>query len=107
MSAAPTANYIATGDPPPAVCPGTILNPQAAPGNLCVYEAGRGNVSSAGVCNPETGGGGIGGTNPEGAAIFAFAAAAGQAYVMGTWAATAPSASFRPSAPKSLGSVIK
>jgi hypothetical protein len=108
MSAAPTARYILAGAPPPAECPGTITNPQAAPGNLCVYESGRGNVSSAGICNTETNGCTIGLTNREGAAVYAFATAAGQAYEMGTWAATAPSASFPSSETrKSLGTVIK
>jgi hypothetical protein len=108
MSAAPTARFIPVGTPPPAQCPGTITNPQAAAGNLCVYEAGRGNLSGAGICNTESGGCAIGFANREGAAVFAFAAAGGQAYTMGTWAATAPSASFGPSeTPKSLGTVIK
>ena len=97
MSAAPAPHMLQAGSPPSAECPGTAADPQAAAGHLCVYESGSGNVAEAGVCNPASGGCSIGSANTQGAAVYAYATAAGQAYEMGTWAATAPAASFRSS----------
>ena len=37
MSAALTVSWLADTGPPTAACPGSADNPQAAPGNLCVY----------------------------------------------------------------------
>jgi hypothetical protein len=37
MSAPLTVHWLADTGPPTAACPGSASNPQAAPGNLCVY----------------------------------------------------------------------
>jgi hypothetical protein len=39
LSSAPLANLIGKAAPPTAVCPGSVTDPQATPGNLCVYLA--------------------------------------------------------------------
>ena len=92
LSAAPTVNYITVGSPPPAACPGSVTDPQAAPGNLCVYELQAINVTSfRGVCDPEQSGCPFDVTNREGFAVFAQIDTAGSAmYVFGSWAVTAP-----------------
>lgn len=83
LSAAPTPHYIKFGDPVPADCSGTADAPDASPGHLCVFETLVLNMSSnRGTLNSS---GGIGST-PFGASIFGFTAAAGQGYMLGTWA---------------------
>jgi hypothetical protein len=92
LSAAPTVNYITAGGTPPAACPGTVANPQAAPGNLCVYEVEADNVTTfRGVCNAEATGCPDGTANRDGFAAYAFIQSAGSAlFVFGSWAVTAP-----------------
>jgi hypothetical protein len=83
LVAKPTVHFIAPSAQPPTECPGTSANPQAAPGNLCVYGA-QGN-SGVSIANPET-------------AIFPDASRFGfvvfddfnGSSTSGTWAVTAP-----------------
>lgn len=86
LSAVPTAHYIAFNEEPPAECPGTVEQPEAAAGHLCVYEDGRLNVSDAVVSVI------AGDSAPSnfGARVAATSTSAGTAYVEGTWAVTAP-----------------
>jgi hypothetical protein len=93
LSAAPTVNYVTVGATPPAACPGTVTNPQAAPGNLCVYEVEADNVTSfRGVCDAETSGClATPTTNRDGFAVYALIQSAGSPlFVFGSWAVTAP-----------------
>lgn len=55
LSSNPTVHFIGIGATPPVQCAGSATNPQAAPGNLCVYAA-EGDVSATAVSisNPET-----------------------------------------------------
>jgi hypothetical protein len=39
LPAAPQIHFIADGATPPAACPGSVADPEAAAGNLCVYES--------------------------------------------------------------------
>jgi hypothetical protein len=39
LPAVPQLHLIADGATPPAVCPGSVADPEAAAGNLCVYES--------------------------------------------------------------------
>jgi hypothetical protein len=48
LSSSPTVHFIGIGDPAPAQCPGSFGNPQATPGNLCVY-ASSGIINSTAV----------------------------------------------------------
>jgi hypothetical protein len=55
--------------PVPAGCPGSVSDPRAASGNLCIFEADNLNATRLGACNVESTGctddaGGIG-TNPS------------------------------------------
>jgi hypothetical protein len=83
LPASPTINVIGIGGGPTAACPGTVANPQAAPGNLCVYQQ-RNDGNQAFVVLNEVQGGRFG-------AVLYFPAAAGADYEYeGTWAVTAP-----------------
>jgi hypothetical protein len=84
LAAAPTAHFIASGNPPPAGCPGTAANPQADPGHLCVYEDNDGNRSSTLVCSS----GLCPGADKYGAQLRTNSAAAGGVWTRGTWAVT-------------------
>jgi hypothetical protein len=46
FAAAPTPHVILAGDTPPSQCPGTVAMPEAASGNLCIYEADFANRAS-------------------------------------------------------------
>jgi hypothetical protein len=37
LASAPVAHFIAPGAPPPPQCPGSVADPTASPGNLCVF----------------------------------------------------------------------
>jgi hypothetical protein len=88
LSAAPTANYVPFGAPPPgSPCPGTVSSPQAAPGHLCVYELEPINAGRRGLKSP---GGPEGSANAYGTTIFDMAIHPGGTRVWGTWAVTAP-----------------
>jgi hypothetical protein len=84
--------YLAS-DAPAGQCTGSVANPTAAPGTLCVYEQSRGNVAAGNwwICQSSfcafSGGGG--GT-PFGFGIQIGAAGAGSYWSRGTWAVTAP-----------------
>ena len=48
LAAAPDLHMIADKTAPPSQCSGTAADPQAAPGNLCVYESpNHGNLIEA------------------------------------------------------------
>jgi len=78
LAAAPAIHFIRQGTAAPAQCPGNATFPEAANGNLCIYEAQRTN----------TAGGQVNEVNRSGATIFVFATAAGGFFSFGTWAVT-------------------
>jgi hypothetical protein len=46
LPAAPQIHFVADGATPPAACPGSVADPEAAAGNLCVYESrNHGNLA--------------------------------------------------------------
>jgi hypothetical protein len=85
----PTVNRIQVGGGPTVNCPGSLLNPKAAPGNLCLYLAYTIGASSTGLQS----------YGDDGGSDYRFG---GVAYVdstctapcftsfSGTWAVTAP-----------------
>ncbi len=89
----PEAHFIPAGSTPPAECPGTHIDPKAAPGHLCVYERTNLNAGLRNTNGPQ----GDGSASPFGAGLFIRSAAAGTFYSIGTWAAT--------SGPKSGGAL--
>ncbi len=86
--AAPGVNFIPSGGPPTASCPGTAANPQAASGNLCVYEAFGSN--RAFVCIVNTATGICDSSSAFGAAVGLRTAGAGSSFSYGSWAVTMP-----------------
>ena len=46
LASAPTEHFIAEGAVAPPECPGTVADPKAKPGHLCVYEGNALNRSS-------------------------------------------------------------
>jgi hypothetical protein len=84
---APAANIIAVGGAPTLNCPGTLANPLAAPGHLCIYESLRSNVSFFVVFNSAAS---ANVADRTGASVIARSTAAGQVAALGKWAMTAP-----------------
>lgn len=84
LSAAPTAHYIAIGDPVPAGCAGTAAEPDASPGNLCVFETYKGGPASAPfICALA---GSCPASSTVGAAVGGYATGAGTIQIIGNWA---------------------
>jgi hypothetical protein len=92
LSAPPVAHYINVGAASPPECPGTVTNPQAAAGHLCVYEA-NGTNGSRGVVDMETAGGTLNQASREGAGIYLIPSNTSHAYIWGSWAVTSPGTS--------------
>lgn len=89
LPSAPTPRYLASGSPSTTDCPGSVSDPEAAPGQLCIYEGGRFNISELDVCNPATN---ICGTGVSRFGAFLQATSANSSlnyFANGTWAATA------------------
>jgi hypothetical protein len=84
----PVTHFVEAGAPAPPECPGTVHNPAAQPGHLCVYEAGDDNVDSFCVFNPVNDA--CGQSAVRGFGVFITAAAAGNFAMQGAWAVTAP-----------------
>jgi hypothetical protein len=92
LSASPAINIIAVGGASTAACPGTAANPQAAAGNLCIYQSRNDGNLTIQALNEVQGG-------KYGADLY-FPIAAGANYeFLGTWAVTAPAGA----APTSAG----
>ena len=85
FSAPLTAIWVTGG--PVTHCSGSAANPTADPGYLCVYEKIVTNVTGRLIEQPESTGT-YGTSGRWGALLFAEASAAGNAYSIGTWAAT-------------------
>jgi hypothetical protein len=83
LAAAPTPHYIPLGGAVPAGCLGTPTAPDAAPGNLCIFERQNLNESNPTVFNPASGGVG---SAAFGAAVYCTSTAAGYVFVYGSWA---------------------
>lgn len=82
---ASAVHFVAQGAAPPAGCPGSSAAPEAASGNLCVYEYVGGNYSSMTIRNPTNG---SLGASKFGFYLLVVGAAVGQVYSYGTWAVT-------------------
>jgi hypothetical protein len=87
LSSAPTPNYIAQGETPPAECGATSSNASPSPRHLCVYERFRStNVASVSVCAMVH----CPGSEAWGFDLSISAGAGGIADEDGAWAVTAP-----------------
>ena len=85
-----TAVYVKTGDTPPANCPGTLANPAAKPGFVCLFEGHADTAATRDVLNPITQVDNTASRFGFQVAISRNSASVGYAEVDGTWAATAP-----------------
>jgi hypothetical protein len=105
FASAPEPHWILGGDPSPPECPGTVGNPQAAPGHLCVYESpvGYSNISSQDVFDTAAG---TTGANRWGAGLIAYIDGAASYWSYGTWAATSPASGAAASAESTEGTSI-
>jgi hypothetical protein len=79
--------YLTKADSPTAGCPGTVEEPAAAPGNLCVYAVSNFEVDYIGERNPENNQGSAG-TGKAGV-ILIFNVKTELASARGTWVLTA------------------
>jgi hypothetical protein len=82
----PTVSIQAPGAPPTSSCPGTAVNPEAAPGVLCIYKDAE-NAATTFVCDLDCD---EGVAERYGATIYIHSTGAGRAFSTGTWAVTAP-----------------
>jgi hypothetical protein len=90
LAAAPTPHFITAGSASPSGCPGTADNPQAAPGQLCIYEkAAIGTVGARDVCGLGIAGSTCPGSNRWGAGVYELSTGTGLFQSVGTWAVTA------------------
>ena len=97
LSRRPVPHYIKVGTAPKRVCPGNVNSPQAAPGNLCVYEGFSRNtvyapqlISGDGKGRIEVNPSAKPATSDVGAIVEIFSGSDGNFGVGGTWAVTAP-----------------
>lgn len=90
LPSAPTPHYLASasGSPATADCPGSLSDPEAAPGQFCIYEGGRFNTGQPAICNPTANVCGTG-VSPFGAFLQVNSSSLDY-FANGTWAATAP-----------------
>jgi hypothetical protein len=89
LASAPTPHFIAFGDTPPAQCPGSVTNPKALTGQLCVYEQTGANRSVT-IVNPLNNDQGE--ASRFGASVFLIMNGSPplQFYSRGSWAVRAP-----------------
>jgi len=88
LASAPEGHFLPAGAASTAQCPGTAVNPKAAPGHLCVYESVSQNRGSVVLFTGTTGA--VNQASKWGAGVWLIPAAAGNAFSYGTWAVTAP-----------------
>jgi hypothetical protein len=84
-----TANVIPFGGVSTANCPGTVSDPQAAPGQLCLYERYRQGASAANIFS--TGTGDLARADSTGFGVYVLPSDfAGTVTLYGRWAVTVP-----------------
>lgn len=91
LTSAPTPHTLEVSDSPTAECPGSWSEPTAAPGNLCLYEYQHTNartVAQEGDCVYANSDCNV--ASKYGGVDYVESAGAGNFYVEGTWAVTAP-----------------
>jgi hypothetical protein len=86
--AAGAANVMQFGAAPTVNCPGTVGDPQAAPGQVCIYERVRINTNDVVMFAGSTGQPNQ--ADVHGVSVLVTATAAGTAAVHGGWAVTVP-----------------
>ena len=91
LSSTSVAHFIPMSGTPPAACPGTVTEPEAQPGHLCVYEASQANRGAPIIYDTALLGGFASGVAGKyGFTIYFSALGAGFESSYGTYAVTAP-----------------
>ena len=91
LASAPTPHFIKTGSTPPAGCPGSANDTEAAGGQLWVD--GNTMTCTGGaphLCGLDIGGSSCPGSNRWGAGVYELSTGTGRFQSYGTWAVTAP-----------------
>lgn len=88
LAAAPVAHVLGSGAGGTPDCPGSLTDPEAASGQLCIYTYANVNVLARFTCDPIANSCGDSRTNRYGTTVRVDAAAAGSSYSWGTWAVT-------------------
>jgi collagen type VII alpha len=83
LAAKPVTSFVAVGGASTAACPGSVAKPQAASGNVCIYEAHLSGVS-IGALDPNASGGSTG--SDVYGTLISLTGSSGFGY--GTWAVT-------------------
>jgi hypothetical protein len=86
LSFDPTVRIVQLGDSPPAQCPGTLTNPRANAGNLCVFVGVANNVGAVSRYGMADGANNF----RFGVVLIADATGSLGTDISGTWAVTAP-----------------
>jgi hypothetical protein len=81
----PATHYVSIVGPAPPQCPGNVNDPQALPGNLCVYEYVASGITSVVIDYPAGTGSARFGVSVQGGTAGSV-----DAILRGTWAVTAP-----------------
>lgn len=82
------ANFIPVAGASTTNCPGTVANPQAAAGQVCVYAKSCAKAAISCLFKGSTGG--CGSADAYGVGLWLNSNAVGDAFCYGTWAVTAP-----------------
>lgn len=84
LAAAPSVHVIPMGTASPPQCPGTLSDPQAQSGNLCIYENNAGITSTFDPADPSAGPG----AGPMGTVLYSAGPAGLDRAPYGSWAVT-------------------
>jgi hypothetical protein len=88
LPAVPTVYVLGVGASPTSSCPGSVHDPQAAPGTMCVYKESENNTTNFAVCNQDCTP--IPSAERDGSIVYLHSTAAGRTWSQGSWAVTAP-----------------
>ncbi len=88
LASAPEEHFIPEATVPPAECPGSVTNPQAMAGHLCVYEENSSNRDNLVIFSGATGTTNT--ANRWGAGLWLLPTVPGDYFSYGTWAVKAP-----------------
>jgi hypothetical protein len=80
-------HFVPPGGPTTGDCPGSVADPQAAPGQFCLYEKNAANVGTLAICRADTNA--CSGTTSKFGVTIQVGGGTAALYAQGTWAVTA------------------